>query len=306
MSTKILALVPAAMLGFLYFGPRSLLVIAAAIAATLLAEILMCRALKQKLTISDGSAILTGLLLALMMPASMPWWAAVVGGFTAIVLAKWLFGGLGAYPFNPVLISWMMLEVSWPKLMARWVTPQIFFLTNEKAFPVQTYLEILKKYGVEMLGGYNPLDALLGMQGGGIGTIAGAAIILGGLFLIYRGVISWHIPAAYCLGIAAFSGILWYMNPDLYARPDIHLLSGATLLGAFFLAPEYTTSPCTTGGKLFYGLGCGLMTILIRVYGIYPDGTAFAILLMNLCTPMFDRIRPVIIGLGKKEVAANA
>lgn len=306
MSMNILALAPAALLGFLYFGSSAALLIAVSITAAILAEVLMRKALKKEVTISDGSAILTGLLLALMMPASAPWWVAVVGAFAAIVLAKWLYGGLGSYPFNPVLISWMMLEVSWPKLMARWLDPQIFFLSSEKAFPVQTYLEVLKKYGVEMLGGYNPVDALLGMQGGGIGTIAGAALILGGLFLIFRGVISWHIPVAYIIGVAAFSGIMWHLDPDLYARPDVHILSGCTLLGAFFLAPEYTTSPCTKGGKILYGLGCGLMTVLIRIFGIYPDGTAFAILLMNLCTPMFDRIRPGVIGLGKKEAAANA
>ncbi|MFC1474439.1 RnfABCDGE type electron transport complex subunit D [bacterium] len=305
MHNQIAALVPAVAVGVFFFGPRALLVIGVSIVTAVVMEMLMNRALKVECTLADGSAVLAGLLLALLMPASAPLWTVVVGAVICIVLAKWLFGGLGSYPFNPVLVAFVMLNISWPRIMTSWPAPNPITCGPGSSIPVETTLEVLKSYGVSMANQFSMIDALIGMQAGGIGTAAALALIAGGIYLVVRGFISWHIPAGYVAGIVIFAGIFRIIDPTMNACPGFHLLSGMTLIGIFFLAPEYATSPNTFWGKLLYGLGIGMLTMLIRKYGNYPDGTAFAILLMNLCTPIFDRIRPRVTGISK-EVAADA
>jgi len=306
MYNQVFALLPAVAAGVYFFGLTALRVIAISIATAVVMELLMRRALKREMSVADGHAILVGLLLALLMPATAPWWLIVIGASLSIVVAKWLFGGLGAYAVNPVLIGWVMVSISWGDILSKWPRPFPVTLGAVAGMPVETPLEMLKRYGIEMAGQVPLGDMLIGLQAGGIGTVAGLAIIIGGVYLIARGLISWHIPVAYMAGVIVIGGIFRALDPGMYACPFFHLLTGMTLIGAFFIAPEYTTSPNTNWGKLLYGFGCGALIILIRVYGKYPDGTAFAILLMNICTPLFDRIRPKVTGILGKGVPADA
>ncbi len=301
MTLQILALVPATLVGIYFFGLHAAIVVLLSMAAAMVSEMALQKALKREVSVADGSAALTGLIFALLLPASAPWWAVVLGSAFCMIMGKWVFGGLGSYPFNPALVGYLMVKISWPILLTEWPAPAPFGITN--ALPIETGAEILKRYGVTMAEQFSMINALLGNQAGGIGAVCGIALIAGGVFLISRKVFSWHIPVAFIAGVLLVGGIFRIMNPAEYASPFFHLLSGTTLLGVFFIAPEYTTSPCTIWGKLLYGFGCGVMVMIIRVYGTYPDGVVFAILLMNLLTPIFDRIRPKVVGIMKEAQA---
>lgn len=301
MTLQILALIPATLAGLYFFGAPAAITILLSIATAVVSELGMQKALKRETTVADGSAVLTGLLFALLLPAGTPWWVVIIGSALCMVLGKWIFGGLGAYPFNPVLVGFMMVKISWPAAISIWPKPAPLGMTN--ALPVETGAEILKRYGVAMADQLSTVDMLIGNQAGGIGAVSGIALLAGGIFLVARGVFKWHIPAAFIAGVLLVGGIFRIMDPAEFACPFFHLLAGSTLLGVFFLAPEYTTSPNTKWGKLLYGFGCGALVIIIRIYGKYPDGVAFAILLMNMFTPLFDRIRPPIAGVAREAQA---
>ncbi len=311
MHNQIIALIPAIAVGVYMFGAGAIRAIAVAVAAAVVFEYLMLRALKKPASaLADGSAALTGLLLVLMLPADVPWWVIVVGVGASIVIGKMLFGGLGAYPFNPVIVGWVILLLSWPGLINKWPRPNHMQWGGiAESLPAQTTIEIMKRYGVQMSDQFSILDSFLGFQPGGIGSVAGLALVIGGVFLIARNIISWQVPVGFIAGIFIFGGIYHAVDPTMYASPLFHLVSGTTLFCIFFLAPEHTTSPNTKWGKILFGLCCAALTIVIRTHGTHANGSArFAILLMNLLVPFFDRIRPPILGLPKKskEAAADA
>ncbi|HOO56075.1 MAG TPA: RnfABCDGE type electron transport complex subunit D [bacterium] len=305
------ALLPAAFAGMYVFGLKSIWVVFWSIASAIFFEYLMLKALKRPAaTLLDGHAILTGLLLAMMLPADAPWWIACMGSGIAIVIGKMLFGGMGCYPFNPALVGWIVMLVSYKDIINKFPRPNHEVWGGiAESLPAQTTLEILKRYGVDMAGHYNIIDLFLGYQPGGLGAVAGLAITLGGLYLIIRKIIRWEIPVSFIAGLIAMSGIFWIVSPDRFASPLFHLVSGSTLLCIFFLAPDYSASPNTRWGRIIFGFGCGALAILIRIYGTYPNGSSrFAIMLMCLTIPLLDRIRPHIPGFAKpgKEAAADA
>lgn len=282
----IIALIPATAWGIYKFGPSAAKVVALSVLTAVVIETLLQLLMKKPVTVMDGSAALTGLLLALLLPAEIKWWLPVVGVGMAILM-KTLFGGLGAYPFNPVLVGWVVLKLSWA--------------TDLLTDPDMTPLMVLRDYGAGDLVMWELKDLLVGdtdLLAATIGTFGAGqiALLIGGIYLLARGTIRWHIPAAFIVGVAAFSAILYLQDPDTYASPLFHLISGSVLLGAFFLATDYTTSPVTTWGMILFGLGAGILTVMIRIWGSYYDGVAFAILLMNMATPLFDRIKPKAYG----------
>ncbi|WP_333653992.1 RnfABCDGE type electron transport complex subunit D [Dissulfurispira sp.] len=288
------SLLPATVMGAYFFGPRAVFTVAISIIAAVLSEYIFQKALKKKVTVTDGSAFLTGLLLGMNLPPSIPIYIPIVGSFVAVVITKQLFGGLGFNVFNPALIGRAFLLISFPRLMTIWKEPTAAFVQLD-AKTTATPLGILKEEGVEKLmevfGDKINLYAQLfvGHRAGSIGETSSIALLIGAAFLFYRGYISWHIPISF-LGTAAVMAWIFGAKGALFAGdPIVHLLSGGMLLGAFFMATDYVTCPSVKKGQILFGIGCGFLTMLIRLKGGYPEGVMFAILIMNCFSPLIDR-----------------
>ncbi|NOY14219.1 MAG: RnfABCDGE type electron transport complex subunit D [Deltaproteobacteria bacterium] len=301
MRLVIYALLPATLLAIYFFGLPALSTLLICTLGCIGFEALSCKLLKQPPTIADGSAALTGILLAFNLPPSIPWWIALLGAATAILIGKQIYGGLGYNPFNPALVARVVLLISFPVQMTRWTAPAPL-ASGIDAITAATPLGEMKT--VVSLTGKLPelansgfMDYFTGNMGGSLGEVSALALLLGGLFLIYKKVISWHIPVSFLGTVLVIGGIFWLVDPGRYPSPVFHLLTGGLLLGAFFMATDMVTSPVTYKGMLIFGFGCGLLTILIRLFGGYPEGVSFAILLMNAVTPLIDRTcRPKIYG----------
>ncbi len=291
-NTIMLATLPAVILGILQYGMPAISVLAFSISTAMLWESLTNRLMKRPDSIGDGSAATIGLLLAMMMPATTPWWIVITGTFLAVVIAKMIFGGLGANPFNPVALSMAILMVSWKD----------FFDFNEAlrtydlGFTMTHPLATLKAFGPAAVDHYSVGALLMGQQTGGMGTTFALGLIAGGLYLMIRGTIRWEISLSFLGGIILTSLIFYAADPASFASPVFHVLTGYTLIGAFFLATEDATSPVHTIPMVLYGAAGGIMTILIRNIGAYIDGVIFAILLINLINPLLDKIRPKAVG----------
>jgi electron transport complex protein RnfD len=290
----IIALMPATLAGAWFFGARVLLVAAATILASVCAEYVSRRAMKRESTVGDLSAVVTGLLLALNLPPSIEIWKAVVGGAIAIVLVKQIFGGIGQNFMNPALTARVMLLVSWGASMTRWSAPGWAFspAAGVDAVSSATPLALAKAYFQTGAAGGLPQYASLfaGSVAGCIGETSAAALLVGGAYLIAKKVISWHIPLAYIATAALASWAFGGAGGKLFGGdPLYHVLSGGLLLGAIFMATDYSTSPMTKAGKLIMGVGCGLLTTVIRLYTGYPEGVSFSILIMNVLTPLIDK-----------------
>lgn len=288
------ALLPATVMSVYFFGPRAAIVLAVTIISAIFSEYLYAKALKKKNTIDDGSAFLTGLLLGLNLPASVPLYIPVVGSVVAVALTKQLFGGLGFNIFNPALVGRAFLLLSFPKLMTIWSAPTAAFIAMD-AKTTATPLGILKEEGMqkllEVFGNKLNLyiDLLFGNRAGSLGETSAFALLIGAAFLFYRGYITWHIPVSF-LGTAAIIAWVFGGSGTLFAGdPILHLLSGGIILGAFFMATDYVTCPSIKMGQIIFGVGCGFLTMLIRLKGGYPEGVMFAILIMNCFTPLIDR-----------------
>lgn len=288
------ALLPATVMGIYFFGPRAAITVALSVITAVFSEYLFQRGLKKKITISDGSAFLTGLLLGMNLPPSVPFYIPIIGSFVAIVITKQLFGGLGFNVFNPALIGRAFLLISFPKLMTIWKEPTAAFVQMD-AKTTATPLGILKEEGItkliEIFGDKLNLyiQLLVGHRAGSIGETSVIALLIGAAFLFYRGYISWHIPISF-LATSAFIAWVFGAKGSLFAGdPIIHLLSGGMILGAFFMATDYVTCPSVKKGQILFGIGCGFLTMLIRLKGGYPEGVMFAILIMNCFSPLIDR-----------------
>lgn len=291
-----MALVPALAVSTYVLGWRVLLITAISIASCVLFEYLIQRfMLKGRTTIGDLSAVVTGLLLAFNLPAGIPWWIVVIGALVAIGIGKMTFGGLGCNPFNPALTGRIFLLVAYPVQMTDWTTgiPDTVsgstMLANVKA-------------GAISLDEVDYVSLLSGHMNGSIGEIGALALILGGVFLLWRRVITWHIPTAVLGTMAIFA--LCVAIPDggamLWQMPLFHILAGGALLGAIFMATDYATSPMTHKGMIIYGVGIGLLTMIIRLWGAYPEGMSFAIFIMNAVTPLINKYcRPKRFGTKK-------
>lgn len=292
MKLVIYALIPATLFSLYIFGFSSLRVIVISICSALIFELLSRWIMKRPVSIGDGSAFLTGLLLALNLPPGCPWWLVVTGTFFAIVVAKQFFGGLGYNPFNPALIGRVVLVISFPVQMTRWIAPSKWGMDAvTTATPLGRMGESLKALGhIEMdFGREEILNLLIGNRGGCIGEVSIILLVIGGLFLIGKKVISWHIPVSFIGSVWLITGIFHLIDPAHYANPTFHVLTGGLFLGAIFMATDYVTSPMTPVGKIIFGVGCGAITVLIRLFGVYPEGVSFSILLMNAVTPLIDR-----------------
>jgi len=290
----ILALVPALICSFISFGIGAIITTAISVAACVLTEWLINKfALgNNKCTVCDGSAVLTGILLAFNMPSNIAPWIVVIGAIFAIGVVKMTFGGLGCNLFNPALAGRAFLLISFPVQMTIWPIPGQGFGTYLDAQTGATPLSVMKaafKAGdVSMLNDLASYkDMLLGNTGGCLGEVAGAAIILGLIILLVKKVITWHIPVAILLTVFVFSGLLHLANP-VYADPVSEILSGGLLLGAVFMATDYVTSPMSKNGQLVFGIAIGALTVIIRTFGAYPEGMSFAILIMNAFVPLIN------------------
>ncbi|HWR89213.1 MAG TPA: RnfABCDGE type electron transport complex subunit D [Dissulfurispiraceae bacterium] len=288
------ALLPATVMGAYFFGPRAVITVLIAIVTAVLSEYLFQRGTKRKITVSDGSAFLTGLLLGLNLPPSVPFYIPAVGSFVAVIITKQLFGGLGFNVFNPALIGRAFLLISFPKLMTIFKEPTAGFLLFD-AKTTATPLGILKEEGVvklmEVFGDKLNLytQLLVGHRAGSIGETSGLALIIGAVFLFYRGYITWHTPVSF-LGTAAVIAWIFGAKGAFFAGdPIVHLLSGGMILGSLYMATDYVTSPSVKKGQIVFGVGCGFLTMLIRLKGGYPEGVMFAILIMNCFAPLIDR-----------------
>ncbi|MBI4653984.1 MAG: RnfABCDGE type electron transport complex subunit D [Nitrospirae bacterium] len=294
MWTVNLALLPSFLMSLYYFGPRALFVTALCVITAVLSEYIFQKSLKKKITLSDGSAFLTGLLLGMNLPPSLPFYIPIAGSFMAIVITKQLFGGLGYNIFNPALIGRAFLLISWPKAMTIWKEPTAVFATLD-AKTTATPLGILKEEGLgkllEVFGDKANLytQLLIGNRAGSLGETSVIALLLGAAFLLYRGYITWHIPFSFLGTVALVAWVFGGKGALFTGDPIIHLLSGGLILGAFFMATDYVTCPTIRKGQIIFGIGCGAITMLIRLKGGYPEGVMFAILLMNCFAPLIDR-----------------
>ena len=298
MRNVVIALIPALAVGAYVFGARMLLIVAICVASAVAAEAAVQKFMKKPVTIGDWSAVVTGLLLAYNLPINAPWWLCVIGSVFAIVLVKQLFGGLGHNFINPALAARAFLLASWPTRMTGSA-----FIPATDTITTATPLGLLKEGGdLSMLP--SNLDMFLGVNGvyGCIGEISALALLIGGIYLIVRGIISWRIPVVYLATVAVLSFVF---GED----PIFQLCSGGLMLGAFFMATDYVTSPTTALGQVIFAFGCGLLTMIIRQFGGYPEGVSYSILLMNVAAPLIERFtKPRVYGVEhkkKKEAEAN-
>lgn len=294
MWTVVLSLVPASLAGFYFFGLSALLVMAVSVAGCVAIEAAIQKMRGRPVTISDGSAVVTGVLLAMNLPAGVPWWMVLIGASVAIVIGKQVYGGLGQNIFNPALVARVFLLISFPLQMTTWPVPKPLFSSRTiDAVTGATPLGAVKEQ-VMMQGSYSIdqsayLNAFWGNIGGSLGEISALALLLGAAVLIYKKYITWQIPVSFIGTVLAFAALFNIISPERYPGPLFHLLTGGLILGAFFMATDMVTSPLTGKGQLIFGFGCGLITIVIRLFGGYPEGVSFAILLMNAATPLIDR-----------------
>ncbi len=288
----LLACMPAVVCGILQYGMPAIAVVCFSISTAMGWEWLLNRAMKQSPTIGDGNAAVIGLLLAMLLPATAPWWAVLTGTFIAVVLGKLIYGGIGANPFNPPVVAMAIMSVAWRSLLDFDIALAHYDFGYNMLYP----LGVLKAMGVSSIESYGYLDLLLGRQAGGLGSTFGIGLIVGGLYLIARGFIRWQIAGSFLAGVFVSALLFNMSDPGKYADPLFHLITGYTLIGAFFLATEDATSPVNPIPMLIYGAGGGVLTILIRNIGNYTDGVFLAILLMNAINPLLDKIRPQAIG----------
>ena len=288
----ILATLPAVVLGITQYGIPALGVVALAVSSALFWELAINYVTRRSITIADGNAALIGILLAMVLPATTPWWAVLTGTFIAVVVGKEIFGGVGSNAFNPVMLSVAMMMVSWKDLFDFDQALLNYDFDVAMLYP----LAALKNFGVEAADAFNTVDLLMGKQSGAIGSTFGLGLIAGGVYLILRGFIRWEISFSFLLGIFLTAGIFNLAAPDRFAGPVFHILTGYTLIGAFFLATDDSSSPVNFIPMLIYGAAGGVMTVLIRNIGAHIDGVVYAILTINLVNPLLDKIRPKAIG----------
>lgn len=288
MQAHLLAIIPAFIMAVYMFGLQTITVVGLAGSAAVITEVICLRLQDRQVTVDNYTALYEGLLFAFLLPASAPWWLAVIGAVLTIVLGRTVFGGYGTNPVCAPLVAWAFCRLSWPAAMD--------IDLNLSQFLINTPLDQLKYFGVQSLSQFNYMDLFLGRQLGGLGASQVVAILAGGLYLLGTGWLRAFIPASFLLGVAAVSGIYWFIDPSVYADPMFHLLAGSTVFGAFFLAPDVASSPVGMLPQVLYGFFAGVMVVIIRVYGVYPDGVPFAIMLANLISPLLDKVHPKPFG----------
>ena len=317
----IYAMIPALLVSIYFFGLDAIRVMVISVVACLMIEYLVGKyLLKGSGSISDGSAVITGVLLAFNVPANLPWHIIVIGAIVAIGIGKMSFGGLGKNIFNPAMVGRVFLLISFPVQMTRWPVPKPMFAASltdaiTGPTPLGALKEELKKQGATvhdiMQNGISYIqdgekvvyhipsgfDQFMGNMSGSLGEVSAIAILIGAAYMLIRKIITWEIPVSYLGTVIIFTGILWMANPEQFVNPLFHLVTGGLMLGAFFIATDMVSSPMSSKGQLVFGVGLGVLTVLIRVFGAYPEGVSFAILIMNAFVPLIDRgFKPVRFG----------
>ncbi len=288
MRDVIIALLPAVIVSVLFYGWSELLILGVSVLSCVLLEWAITKyLLKAPSTVGDLSAVVTGILLAMNLPTATPWWIVFIGAVVAIGVAKMTFGGLGQNPFNPAITGRVFLLISFPAQMTDWSVPQGFIHASD-AVSGATLLGRFNEGGVAAVDGTNYLHTLFFNIGGAAGEVCSVALLLGFVYLLVRKVVKPWITLSIFATIAAFSGIFYLIDPSQYMDPLFHLLTGGVILGACFMATDYVTSPMSTKGGIIYGVGIGLLVMLIRMFGSYPEGMSFAILIMNMVTPLIN------------------
>ncbi len=327
MGHVMLALMPATLFGLYLFGWPALLLFLVTTLTAVIAEAICLKIAGKpvRLTLMDGSALLTGWLLAMTLPPWAPWWIGVVGSLLAIVVAKQVFGGIGQNLFNPAMVARVALLVSFPVPMTAFLSPTPLFSADAPNFldalaitfgeaptiDAVSSASVLGHLRTALTGGesvsqaldgfYNPLAMLWGNAPGSLGETSALLILLGGAWLLYKRIITWHIPVSMLASLFVIATIMHLVDGEHYADGLYHVLSGAALLGAFFIATDLVTSPVTPRGQLLFGAGCGLLVYVIRTWTSYPEGVAFAVMLMNACTPLIDHyLKPRIYGRDRR------
>lgn len=288
----IFAALPAALVGIYHFGIPALAVLTLSVASAILWELAINYVSKRTITIGDGNAALIGLLFAMLLPATMPWWAVITGTFIAVVVGKQIFGGIGSNAFNPIAVAVAIMMVSWKDLF----NFDGMLLNYDLDFATVYPIAAAKHFGTESVDSFNLWDLFMGRQIGGIGATFGLGLVLGGAYLVLRGFIRWEISITFLAGVYITAFLFNLFDPIRFAGPGFHLLTGYTLIGAFFLATEDSSSPVNFIPMLIYGATGGIMTVLIRNIGNYVDGVILAILVINIVNPLLDRIRPKALG----------
>ncbi len=317
MTDVIVAMLPALAFAIFFFGLAAVKLVVTCVLTCMITEVLCRKAMRRDAGVPDLSAVVTGMLLAFNLPPSLPLWQAAIGSVVAIAVAKQVFGGIGYNPFNPALVGRAFLLVSCLGPMTTWHKAGLATRWHWNGFAdavtTATPLGMVKeaaKAGEGLpfsMDGTTTWQFFIGNMGGCIGEVSALALLLGGAYLLYRRCITWHIPVAYLGTVAVFALVLWGLNPETTMPPQFHLLSGGLMLGALFMATDMVTSPITRRGQLIFGVGCGLLTMIIRIVvkGAYPEGVSFAILLMNATTPLINRATaPRMFGQRKKEKSA--
>jgi len=289
MQAHLLALVPAVAMAVVMYGFRAISVIGLAGTAAVLTEVACLRLQKRDVDVDNYSALYAGALFAFLLPATAPWWLVVIGGVVSIALGRTVFGGFGCNPVCAPLVAWAVCRLSWPAAMD--------IDLNLAHFAMNSPVDQLMYFGVERLDQFNLVDMFLGKQLGGLGSSQVIALLAGGIFLLATGWIRIFIPAGFLLGVAGTATIFWCIDPAANAEPLFHLVAGSTMFGAFFLATDAASSPVGKLPQVVFGLVAGAMVILIRTYGVYPDGVPFAIMVANLLSPLLERLRPNFFGV---------
>ncbi|TAN64216.1 RnfABCDGE type electron transport complex subunit D [bacterium] len=298
MHTVVLALFPALAAGVYFFGFRALLITVVAVASSMLAEYAVQKMRSKPITVYDGSAIITGMLIALSLPVGFPLFGVFLGSVFAVAIGKQLFGGLGFNIFNPALLGRAFLMATYPVLTTTWVNPR----TVQKAVDAVSAATPLALMKFE--GKLTPItDLFFGNVAGSLGETSALAIIIGGLYLRYKGYINWKLPLGYLGSIAVFSGVFWLYNPAKYASPLFHLFAGGAMLGAWFMVTDMVTTPVTALGQWIFVIVGGMLAVMIRLFGGLPEGVMYSILLMNAFVPLINKhTRPKVFGEGEKAV----
>ncbi len=290
----LIALIPAFLVSLIAFGIGALVVTAVSVAACVFFEWAISKYImkRERLTITDGSAIITGVLLAFNLPSNLPIWIIILGALFAIGVGKMSFGGLGCNPFNPALAGRIFLLISFPVQMTSWpVAGQLTSYVD--ATTAATPLSLMKQAVNGNPAALGDLPDSLGMLlgndlGGSLGEVSALALLIGGAFMLWKKIITWHIPVSILVTVFAFAGIMYLVDPSVYPSPEYHLLSGGLMLGAIFMATDYVTSPMSHRGQLIYGVCIGIITMVIRLFGSYPEGMSFAIFIMNAFVPLIN------------------
>ena len=287
-----LATLPAIIAGIVYYGVPAIAVVSLSVASAMIWELAINKVTKRPITIGDGSAALSGLVLAMLFPATMPWWAVITGTFLTVVIGKQIFGGIGSNAFNPVALAVAIMMISWKDLFDF----NGMLLNYDFSFTAVYPLAAAKNFGTSAIDSFSLDGLLMGRQMGAIGSTFGLGLLIGGIYLMIRGFIRWEISLSFIVGAYLTALLFNIIDPARFAGPGFHILTGYTLIGAFFLATDDSSSPVWFVPMLIYGAAGGVMTILIRNIGAYVDGVILAILVINLIHPLLDKIRPKALG----------